>query len=299
VLDRWGSSLKWTLVLLAALVPAWTAGTAAAAEPCATGFVTDYEAPLKALPPLHAPPSNERLPFGPQRLYLGSGSSPLVTGSQPVGFSLAYSSYQGVPSPKLGWTLTARATRVDRKGAVRKLIGEKQLQVEKMNQQQTLSLTFKLPQAPGIYAVRIVFRDAKGRRLGSYGKYYRLLPYRTAVGLTVTSSVVRPGESATACLENPGTVPIVPSVTFLESFDANTNAWTRIPFDPQYAVPVPAILIYLQPGRAMSIGSRVPPNAPPGRYRLFWEGRASRMDGAPFSGGTPLVAFAEFQVVDP
>jgi hypothetical protein len=246
---------------------------------CETGIVHNYKQPLEQLPHIREAPLREHLSFGPARIFMGQiGSGPLVVGSDAVGFGLSYSPfYPGHHlSPPLNWLVEAQLARVDRHGRTTQTLEKISKRVGRLRSTDDqpsgdLDLSFPVSK-PALYRVEITFTDRTGKRLGRYGKYFRVLRPSQDARLTLNGTEFHPGETVTARLENHGTDSLSYGLgRTIERYDGST--WTVAPESSQGAVP--AIGLSSGPGESASCWSfTIPPSEPPGRYRFVWSGDA-------------------------
>jgi hypothetical protein len=297
--------LRWRCHLVAlaafALVLLGTAAPAEASGFCDTQVVRDYTKALKRLPSVPAPPG--RLNFGPARVFLGrAGIGPLQLGPAERGFNLSYAPYEAEatrPTGRLGWHVTARLVKFDRRG---RRLGQPQ-EVERLvkrlwpvnDNHHGLGFTFDVPGKPALYRLELVFENGRGERLARFGERFRVLRPSLDVDFFLNRATFRRGETVRAWLVNRGAAFLNFGLgQTIEYFDG--AAWTSPPVWTSSG-PIPAIGLSAFPGTKTSCWStRIPADAVPGTYRF-----AKTVDyatSAPFGRGTPLDLGAEFTVTE-
>jgi hypothetical protein len=291
--------LVTVVVTLAAL--ALTAGAGAAkhkpkkpkaAAPvtfCSNPIVDDYRAPLEAMGPIPAPPEDGVLPFAPAGTTLSAtGPQGVLVGGSSVGFRLTNSAPAEANAPHLGWTVLERLIRFTNKGQNLHPSGLKRIDLAQLQPGKHRGLTFPLPATPAIYSVEVTIQTHRGRLLGRYGEYIRVVgrTVNTSITLSVYDNVV-PGGYIESCFENHGTAQVTPTGTSLERLVGTT--WRPVVVGPQYSPAQTAIQRTLGPGEAERIGTLVPPNAFPGLYKLNATGTTEL--------GEPVALNAEFGVL--
>jgi Bacterial Ig-like domain len=217
---------------------------------------------LERLPDLHEPDEFERLgPWAPGSVYL-SGAAPIQTGPTSVGWALRY----GILPRRLDWLVSVEMTRVSLKGTPVGGTQTKQVKIGRPGRNAFTDLSFSVPDDPAIYKVEIFFRNAGGRLLGRFGKYFRVMEPRSNVRLKLTSTSYKPGERIYARVENLGTEQVSYGVPYsIQVFDGTT--WMRAPQSP--AGPWIMPLWLSAPGRSGSCNSfGIPADMPVGRYRF-------------------------------
>jgi hypothetical protein len=239
---------------------------------CENEVIRDYAKPLERLPQVLALPFEGRLDFAPGRVSLGSlGRGPLQLGSGERGFSLSYSPYEAEatkPTRRLDWHVTSRLVEVDRRG---RRIGEPELiekHVERLwPTRRGLDFTFQVPGKPALYRLELVFENRGGKRLARFGENFRVLRATLDVGLALSATTLRPGETVRARLLNRGAAVLFFGLgRSIEYFDG-TN-WIGPPPGLRQG-PIPAIGLFLPPGGSGSCWqATIPPDAPAGLYRF-------------------------------
>ena len=149
-------------------------------------------------------------------------------------------------------------------------------------------LTFPIPSTPAVYSLEVTIQNDRGRLLGRYGEYIRVVDRVVNVGMTLVAyDNVVPGSYLESCFENHGTASVAPTGTGLERYDGTT--WRPVVVGPQYSPAQTAIQRVLGPGEAERIGTLIPPNARPGLYKLNAAGTTEL--------GEPVALSAEFGVL--
>lgn len=262
------AALAATAALAAALLapgPA-TAAVTYGLEPafCRPTVLHNYLKALDRLPRLRWP-KHERLGFAP-KLHLVSLPqlvSPAFSRAPKVGFRLFAERRSRSYS---GWTLTATLTRVRWDGRVLERVARAKLDLG--NPQ---GKTFKVGEEPGAYRLTVDFRSDTGKRLGSFGRYFRIVQPNPAFGFAINATAYRPEQTVLGRIENVGSTQLVSSGAY--RIDRLENgAWVHAPED------VPAQetfeLYFIEPGRTSDCTRFwIPPQMPPGRYRMVREVR--------------------------
>jgi hypothetical protein len=254
--------------------------------------VDNYRAPLEKLKPIPAVPDGGVLRFAPAGLTLGitGPQGILVGGSTSVGLRLTSAATAAVTKP-LEWVVLERLIRFSADGSRIEPAGLKRIDLKQLPAGKHRGLTFPLTSAPGIYSLEITIQNHRGRLLGRYGEYLRVVnrTVSAAIKLAAYDNVV-PGAYVESCFENHGSATIAPTATTLEHLE--NGAWrpVAVPVGPQYAPAQTAIQRTLGPGEAERIGALVPANAKPGLYKLD-------LAGTVLDSGEPVILTAEFGVL--
>ena len=256
---------------------------------CSNPVVNNYLAPLETMGPIPAPPEGGVLRFGPGGTTLSAtGPQGVLVGGSSVGFRLTNSASAETKAPHLGWTVLERLIRFTNKGQNLHPSGLKRIDLAQLPPGKHRGLTFALPATPAIYSVEVTIQTHRGRLLGRYGEYVRVVnrTVNTSIALSATDNVV-PGGYIESCFENHGTAQVTPTGTSLERLDG--TVWRPVVVGPQYSPAQTAIQRTLGPGEAERIGTLVPPNAFPGLYKLNATGTTEL--------GEPVALSAEFGVL--
>jgi hypothetical protein len=302
-MHRQGGNLRRVLIVGAALALLLVAlpaiGTAAKKKPktkkaatsavfCGSPVVDDYRAPLEKLKPIPPVPEGGVLPFAPAGLTLGvtGPQGILVGGSTSVGLRLTNAA---AATPRLGWIVLERLIRFSADGTKIQPAGLKRIDLTQVPAGKHRGLTFPLTATPGIYSLEITIQNHRGRLLGRYGEYLRVVSRTVDVGIKLAAyDNVVPGAYVETCFENHGSATVTPTGTRLERFDG--TVWRPVAVGPQYSPAQTAIQRSLGPGEAERIGTLVPPNAKPGLYKLI-------ATGTVLDRGEPVEIGAEFGVL--
>jgi hypothetical protein len=262
--------------------------TATTAVFCGSPVVDNYRAPLEKLKPIPAVPEGGVLPFAPEGLTLGvtGPQGILVGGSMSIGLRLTNAA---TTTPRLGWIVLERLIRFSADGTKIQPAGLKRIDLKQLPAGKHRGLTFPLTSTPGIYSLEITIQNHRGRLLGRYGEYVRVVDRTVSVGITLSAyDNVVPGAYLESCFENHGSAAVAPTGTSLERFDG--AVWRPVVVGPQYSPAQTSILRSLGPGEAERIGTLVPPNAKSGLYKLTATGTVLDSD-------EPIAVAAEFGVL--
>lgn len=262
--------------------------TAPSAAFCGSPVVDNYRATIEKLKPIPAVPEGGVLPFAPAGLTLGvtGPQGILVGGSTSVGLRLTNTA---ATTPRLNWVVLERLIRFSADGTKIQPAGLKRIDLRQLPAGKHRGLTFPLTSTPGIYSLEITIQNHRGRLLGRYGEYIRVVTRTVDVGVTLSAyDNVVPGAYLESCFENHGSASVLPTGTGLERFDG--LSWRPVAVGPQYSPAQTAIQRILGPGEAERIGTLVPPNAKPGLYKL-------NVAGTVADSGEPVLLSAEFGVL--
>lgn len=175
---------------------------------CEDSIVRDYEAILRRMPRVHAPPPSGRLPFAPVNMYFEKlPRSSLVAsdaGGTRAGFAFS------VPSGRdrrfrLDWVIDSRLVKVDFQGREKKVIRSDRTSVGAVASDgiDDLTVSFGIGPRPAIYRFETIFRKTTGERVAKYGWYIRVLPRTTSsVQLGVEKPIYQVNDSVLFRLEN-------------------------------------------------------------------------------------------------
>jgi hypothetical protein len=256
---------------------------------CASPVVDNYRAPLEKLQPMPAVLEGGVLGFAPVGVTLGAtGPQQLLVGGSGVGFRLTNGAPAGGKARRLNWTVLERLIRFTNKGRSLHPAGLKRIDLKQLPAGKHRGLTFPIPPTPAIYSLEVTIQNHRGRLLGRYGEYLRVVERAVGVGITLGAyDKVAPGSYLESCFENHGTASVTPTGTNLERFDG--SSWHPIAVGPQYSPAQTPIQRILGPGEAERIGTLVPPNARAGLYKLNATGSTDL--------GEPVAVSAEFGVL--
>jgi hypothetical protein len=259
---RLSAALKLSgAALLLALVP--MVPEVNAAEPpkfCHGHYVRDLAKPLKELPKVHRLPRTGVLPFGPPEVeMLPVGLNRVVVGGGQVGVYLS----SGRPV-RLGWTIAAELSRINRNGQPRGPTRHRHWDVGSVDSGSAVRrFAFRVGSAPSIYRFDMSIKSASGALFGDYGEYFRVVRKTVSVNLALSSTSYRPGATLLARLENRGTASIYYGYEFM------VERWTGTEWLPDSSPPDGWPLVGLGLGGGI-IGTceRVALESGPGIYRL-------------------------------
>jgi hypothetical protein len=263
--------------------------TATSAVFCGSPVVDNYWATVEKLKPIPAVPEGGVLKFAPAGLTLGiTGPQRILIGGTSVGLRLTNAA---AATPRLGWVVLERLIRFSADGTKIQPAGLKRIDLKQLPVGKHRGLTFPLTSTPGIYSLEITIQNHRGRRLGRYGEYVRVVNRTVDVGIKLGAyDNLVPGGYLESCFENHGSASVAPTATSLERFDGTTWRPVTVPVGPQYAPAQSTIQRTLGPGEAERIGTLIPPNAQPGLYKL-------NAAGTVLDSGEPVVIGAEFGVL--
>ncbi len=234
---------------------------------CGSPVVDNYRAPLEKLKPIPAVPEGGVLPFAPEGLTLGvTGPQGILIGGSSVGLRLTNAA---TTTPRLDWVVLERLIRFSADGTKIQPAGLKRIDLKQLPAGKHRGLTFPLTSTPGIYSLEITIQNHRGRLLGRYGEYIRVVSRTVSVGITLSAyDNVVPGAYLESCFENHGSAGVAPTGTSLERFDGRTWRPVTVPVGPQYLPSQTPIVRALGPGEAERIATLVPADAKPGLYKL-------------------------------
>ncbi len=270
--------------------PKATAPAASPAPFCSSPVVDDYWAPVERLQPIPAVPAGGVLPFAPAGTTLAAtGPQRLLVGGTNIGFRLTNGAPATAAKPRrLGWIVLERLIRLSHEGRRLHPAGLKRIDLKRLPAGKHRGLTFPIPPTPAIYSLEVTIQNHRGRLLGRYGEYVRVVERKVEAGLTLAAyDKIAPGSYLESCFENHGTAAITPTGTSLERFDGST--WRPVVVGPRYSPAQSPIQRTLGPGEAERIATLVPPNARPGLYKLNAIGTTEL--------GEPVALSAEFGVL--
>jgi hypothetical protein len=217
-----------------------------------------------------------------------TGPQGVLVGGSNIGFRLANAAAVGTPAKTLNWTVLERLTRLTKNGHGLHPAGLKRINLRQLPAGKHRGLTFPITATPAIYSLEVTIQNHRGRLLGRYGEYVRVVSRTVNVGITLAAyDNVVPGAYLESCFENHGSASVAPTGTSLERFDG--SSWRPVVVGPQYSPAQTPILRALGPGEAERIATLVPPNAKPGLYKLTATGSTEL--------GEPVVMSAEFGVL--
>ena len=263
---------------------------AATAPFCSSPVVDNYWAPVEKLQTIPAVPEGGVLPFAPEGVTLGAtGPQRLLIAGSNIGFRLTNSAPATTAKPpRLKWIVLERLIRLTNNGQNLHPSGLKRIDLKQLPAGKHRGLTFPIPSTPAIYSLEITIQNHRGRLLGRYGQYIRVVNRLVDVGITLaTYDKVAPGSYIESCFENHGSASVTPIGTSLEHLEG--TRWRPVVVGPQYSPAQSAIQRTLGAGEAERIATLVPPNARPGLYKLTVTGTTEL--------GEPVTLSAEFGVL--
>jgi hypothetical protein len=257
---------------------------------CSSPVVDNYWAPVEKLQPIPAVPEGGVLPFAPAGMTVGAtGPQRLLVGGSNIGFRLTNGAPATEGKPRhLGWVVLERLIRLTDEGRNLHPEGVKRIDLKQLPGGKHRGLTFPIPSKPAIYSLEITIQNHRGRLLGRYGQYVRVVDRLVNVGITLSATdKVVPGSYIEGCFENHGSASVTPTGTSLEHLEGST--WRPVVVGPQYTPAPSATPRTLGAGEAERLASLVPPNARPGLYKLNATGTTDL--------GEPVTLSAEFGVL--
>lgn len=284
------SCLRGALLSLLALCATAAPASAAEAEPpfCKRHVLHDYLAPLQGLPKLREPPYRRTGKYVRFHGAMISASSPtLIVGSARAGFELGWDR-----NPK--WQLTLTVNQVDWHGRVQRRVGVRHLPLGALGQALFAEPNIVLGGPPALYRATLVIRSARGRMLGQFGSYYRVVRPSVNGRLTTSSPTYPPGGTLFARIENPGAAFVLFGAEFkIEKLE--DESWIPAPETPDVFT---MGLYNVAPGVTSGHCTvfPIPTTTPPGIYRLSQEAIFS-WPGERRDGQIRPTLHAEFAVV--
>jgi hypothetical protein len=256
---------------------------AAAAPVFCANPVDNYREPLEKLQKMPALPEGGVTRFAPGGLTIApTGPQGLLVGASSIGFRLTNSAVTA--TPKLNWTVLERLTRLTKNGQVLHPEGLKRINLSAIPAGGHRGLVFPLAATTAVYSLEITIQNRRGKPLGRYGEYVRVVGRVTNAGLGLAGyDNVAPGATLEACFENHGTASVLPGASTLERLDGTT--WKPVTMPPTYAVATR----WLGAGEGEKLGISIPPRALPGLYKVTVTGTTDL--------GEPVVVGAEFGVL--
>ena len=189
--------------------------------------IKDYLAHVKKVAPVRSVPESGKLPFAPRGVSLQRlGNGPNV-GATTLGFAL-YDEAINWPR-RLNWVIKATLVKVNTNGKVLKFVERKteRIGTSKLEDEAITGQRFDVSGNPAYYRVNLDFENFRGRKLGSYSEYFRVMKPRYRAVMTLSDEEVRPGQTIRARIENLGTELILAEVNVaIERHDG--TQWTRV-----------------------------------------------------------------------
>lgn len=278
------------LLTVALLASAVATGTAAAAPPpkfCESTTLRDYLTPLAKMPKLRERPYRRIAEPYFQGVRIGSSGPALSVG----GDSSAGYQFQFDKNP--GWKITLHLAQVNADGSVRVRMGERRLDSLALKPAVIAEPRFRLPERPGYYRTILVIRSKTGKKVATFGNYYRVVRPKQNMYFTPQRTTYAPGELVYARLENPGLAFALYGEEFtVEGLQGET--WGPV---PQVPGPLTTGLQFVAPGTTgHCLVFLIPPDLPAGRYRMNQE---TVISWPSLHGQHRPHLYAEFEVTAP
>jgi hypothetical protein len=246
---------------------------AAAPLPFCSNPVDNYRAPLETLQPIPALPEGGVPPFAPAGMtVLATGPQGVLVEGSNVGFRLTNGAPATAAKPtRLNWIVLERLVRLTDNGHGLHPVGLKRIDLAQLPAGKHRGLTFAIPSTPAVYSVEVTIQNHRGRPLGRYGEYIRVVARTVNTGLALAVfDNIAPGSTLEGCFENHGSASVLPGPTSIERNENGT--WRPVTIGPTYTVPTPTAPRILGPGESEKLGFYIPPNARPGLYRAVTSG---------------------------
>lgn len=285
------TALVGATVIAAGPSPASAAKKKATAKPAAfcPNPGTDYRAPLDTLQAIPTLPEGGVLPFGPRGMTIAAtGPQGLLVGGSAIGFRLSNTAAPTAAPKKLNWTVLERLIRLTKNGHDLHPTGLQRINLGQLPAGKHRGLTFPLPPTPAVYSLEVTIQNGRGRRLGRYGEYVRVVERAVDVGITlIADDNVAPGSYLESCFENHGTAAVTPTGATLERWNGST--WRPVSEGPTYTPAQSLDVRALGPGESERIPLAIPQRALPGLYKVTESGLTEL--------GEPVGYSAEFGVL--
>jgi hypothetical protein len=282
------TALLGTALVTGGPAPASAAKNKGVAKPAAfcPNPGTDYRAPLDALQAIPALPEGGVLPFGPRGMTIAAtGPQGVLVGGSNVGFRLTNAT---APTKKLNWTVLERLTRLTQKGHGLHPEGLQRIDLAQLPTGKHRGLTFPIAAKPAVYSLEVTIQNGRGRRLGRYGEYIRVVERSVDIGIALAAyDNVVPGGYLESCFENHGTASVTPTGATLERW--NGSSWHSVAEKPTYTPAQSLAVRALGPGESEKVPVAIPQRALPGLYKVTETGVTEL--------GEPVSYSAEFGVL--
>jgi hypothetical protein len=264
--------IRLLLAVLAISLLACGDGMAVAKPFCEGDLARDYEAPFQRMPSVHAPPEGE-LPFGPRNmsLFRVDWRSVVLRGSN-LGYRFGAKD-AGTRTLRLNWDVAARLVAVDAGGRPVRQVARERKRFSSVGGYDKRG--YNLPEFVfpakhvGLYRLDLSFRSLRGRALGRYREYFRVVPRTVKMDLRLGSSEFHPGETVYARVANLGTNGMnVPFRYAVERLDGAAWVGAGATTTPGDALS-PEENWWMQGGELVPCTEyALPPDAEPGAYRV-------------------------------
>jgi hypothetical protein len=178
---------------------------------CSNPIVDNYRAPLEKLQPIPALPEGGALPFASGMTVGATGPQGLLVGGSNIGFRLTSAAAASTAVARLDWTVLERLIRLTDNGSRPHPAGLKRIDLKQLPAGKHRGLTFPIPPTPAVYSLEITIQNHRGRRLGRYGEYIRVVDRTVDAGLTLAAyDNIAPGAYLESCFENHGSASVTP-----------------------------------------------------------------------------------------
>jgi hypothetical protein len=284
------------LCALALLTLGWApASRAATYEPapafCEEAALRDWAAPFDRMPKLPTPGWEGRVGLGFRNIALiRYVQEPRLPGGGDVGYVLQQ--LRNTPPAHPRWDIAVTISRLDRSGRPVERVDLRTWRVRRVASARPLELP--VPERRGLYRVTAALTNLAGRKLRSFGYYFRVAKPIRRARLALTATSYRPGETVFARVENYGTETVRYGVPYaIERLEG--DVWASAPESPRGRWILP--LLGSRPGWSGECnGFGIPASTPPGRYRIVKEVEYEAPDRVP-RYSEPTFLTAEFDVV--
>jgi hypothetical protein len=218
------------------------------------------------LPAIDELPESVGEEIGHPHVIAGGGAEEVMTRPGKVGYWFGETS--SVNPVLVHWTVVETLWAVDEHGESAREVGHTGLVVGPVNLQHEPSIDLAPPDRLGFYRVNLRIIE-RGKLVGSYTSFIKLVPPSWRVRMSQDRSVVRAGQSIRWRIENLGTEEADYGADFrLQTRRKGT--WKPVP--GMVEGPWPAYLAILEPGGTSEcFGQRLPRGLAPGKYRILQE----------------------------
>lgn len=233
---------------------------------CEGSLARDFLAPFERMPKLPAPAPTGRIGFGPASLRL-QPLPPLLVNEGSVGYKISLRR----PSRPVyvNWDMTTTLTRIDWRGRPIETLDIVHRHVKAVRPRRGAGVHFDVSKKPAVYRVTAVFRSQSGRKLGTYGFYFRVVALTQGAQLKLNAARYRPETRVFGRVDNFGSETVFYGEPYrIEKLEG--TSWVKAPESPRwFTLP----LYSTGPGLAgnQCSGFWIPPTMPPGRYRMSKE----------------------------
>jgi hypothetical protein len=200
-------------------------------------------------------------------LWGGADSGRIVQLGESFGYHFTDRDYHR--DPLVEWQVRARLRALDEAGNVVGTVDRGRLWIKRVKGAGGIKMYLQPPRAPGFYRYDIRFSDRRGRLLGAYSEYLKVVLPIWAPALATDYGVYRPGGLVLSRVENHGTE----SVLLGEDFRLQRlrgGEWAGVP-----GVAGGGWLLWLGSAEAGATGRcsalKLPQDIAPGEYRIVKE----------------------------